>query len=41
MSSCANVGDSDPADSKLSPEALARLVAMVEDKAVTADAPSR
>jgi aspartyl-tRNA(Asn)/glutamyl-tRNA(Gln) amidotransferase subunit B len=32
-----NVGDADPADSKLSPEALARLVAMVEDKAVTAD----
>jgi aspartyl-tRNA(Asn)/glutamyl-tRNA(Gln) amidotransferase subunit B len=32
-----NVGDADPADSKLSPGALARLVAMVEDKAVTAD----
>jgi aspartyl-tRNA(Asn)/glutamyl-tRNA(Gln) amidotransferase subunit B len=32
-----NIGDADPADSKLAPEALARLVAMVEDKAVTSD----
>src|SRR5213078_2131376 len=32
-----NVGDADPADSKVTPEALARLVAMVEDKTVTRD----
>ncbi len=32
-----NVGDDDPAESKVSPKALARLVGMVEDKAVTAD----
>jgi aspartyl-tRNA(Asn)/glutamyl-tRNA(Gln) amidotransferase subunit B len=32
-----NVGDADPAESKVSPAALARLVAMVEDKAVTTD----
>jgi aspartyl-tRNA(Asn)/glutamyl-tRNA(Gln) amidotransferase subunit B len=32
-----NVGDRDPADSNVSPEALSRLVTMVEDKTVTAD----
>ena len=32
-----NVGDADPADSKVAPESLARLVAMVEDKTVTRD----
>jgi aspartyl-tRNA(Asn)/glutamyl-tRNA(Gln) amidotransferase subunit B len=32
-----NVGEGDPADSKISPEALARLVAMVEERSVTAE----
>ena len=32
-----NVGDRDPTDSKVSPATLARLVAMVEQRSVTAD----
>jgi aspartyl-tRNA(Asn)/glutamyl-tRNA(Gln) amidotransferase subunit B len=34
----ARLGDADPADSKVAPEALARLVAMVSDRSVTSGA---